>query len=126
MAKITPSLEDYLEEIYLIEETKKIVRVTDIAAGLNISKPSVNRALKMLREMDFIHQEKYGDVELTEEGRKKAASVMVRHRLLRRFLQEVLGVSPETAEKDACMMEHVVSQETMERLVQFVEEHKVP
>lgn len=118
--KITPSLEDYLESIYILREQIQIVRMTDIAAHLNISKPSVHRALQMLRNMAYVEQERYGDVRLTQEGEEKAKQVLSRHMLLKTFFCDVLGVSEEIAEKDACMTEHVISEETVQKLNDFV------
>lgn len=118
--KITPSLEDYLESIYVLREQIQIVRVTDIAAHLHISKPSVHRALQMLRNMAYVEQEKYGDVRLTQEGEEKARQILSRHMLLKTFFCDVLGVSEEIAEKDACMTEHVISEETVQKLNDFV------
>ena len=94
--------------------------VTDIAAHLNISKPSVHRALQMLRSMEYVEQERYGDVQLTQAGEQKAQQVLSRHKLLKTFFCEVLGVSEKTAEKDACMTEHVISEETVQKLQDFI------
>lgn len=118
--KITPSLEDYLETIYILREQQQVVRVTDIATHLGISKPSVHRALQMLRSVDYVEQEKYGDVRLTQDGEARAKQVLSRHLLLKQFFFEILGVTEETAEKDACMAEHVLSEETVEKLRDFV------
>ncbi len=116
--------EDYLEAVLSLEQEHKAVRLTDVAAKLGVTKPSVNRAMKLLQNDGYIHQETYGTIELTPKGRLKAAQVYRRHRVLTLFLGEILGVDGKTAEEDACRMEHVLSSETMERLAAFVEESK--
>ncbi len=122
MYRLGQSLEDYLETIYLISKEKKVVRVTDIAQRLSVKKSSVVAALKKLKEKNLASQERYGYVELTEEGEKLAKRIYDRHRLLERFLHEILGVSKENAEKDACVMEHYLSRESIEKLKCFIEE----
>ncbi|MBE3519572.1 MAG: metal-dependent transcriptional regulator [Firmicutes bacterium] len=118
---ISAAMEDYLEAILsLMASGQRSVRVTDIAEKLSIAKPSVTQALGVLKEMGLVEQERYGRVYLTAEGMKAAASVSQRHRVLREFLVEVLGVDPSTADKDACQMEHAVSPATMERLVNWL------
>lgn len=118
---ITAAMEDYLETILsLMASGEGSVRVTDIAERLSIAKPSVTQALGVLKEMGLVEQERYGRVYLTTAGIKAARNVSQRHRLLRKFLVEVLGVDPATADKDACQMEHAVSPATMERLVTWL------
>lgn len=118
---ISASLEDYLEAIFVLEKKKEFVRVTDIADFLGISKPSVNKAIGTLRESGYIEHETYKNVHLTLSGRKKAEQILHRHELIKRFLTATLRVSAETAEKDACRMEHVMSAETIEKLRRYLE-----
>lgn len=117
---LSSAMEDYLEVILELAESEGIVRVTDIAAALNIAKASVTQAISSLKELGMVTQERYGPVQLTPAGRECAVKVRQRHRLLRKFLIEVLGVNPKIAEKDACLMEHVVSPQTMEKLVAYL------
>lgn len=119
---ISSSLQDYLEAILNLSRQTGLVRVTDIALELNLAKASVAQALTLLKEQGMIQQERYGPVELTEKGRRHALVVKHRHEILLGFLVEVLGVDRRTAEKDACLMEHAVSTETVEKLVDFLEE----
>lgn len=120
-SSISAAMEDYLEAILsLMASGQRSVRVTDIAEKLSIAKPSVTQALGVLKEMGLVEQERYGRVYLTADGMKAAASVSQRHRVLREFLVQVLGVDPSTADKDACQMEHAVSSTTMERLVNWL------
>ena len=121
--KIGESSEDYLETILLLEADGK-VRSVDIARHMEVSKPSVNKAMHVLKEKGYIHQETYGAVELTEEGREVALAVYERHSTILSFFSDVLKVSPENAEKDACRVEHVISNETFERMKETLELYK--
>lgn len=117
---LSSAMEDYLEVILDLSEKAGVVRVTDIAAKLNIAKASVTQAINGLKELGLVAQDRYGPVELTRTGKELAIKVRHRHRTLRKFLVEVLGVEPKIAEKDACLMEHVVSPQTMEKLVEYL------
>lgn len=114
---MTQSLEDYLEAVgFLAAEGDGTVRVTDIASRLSVSKPSVLTALKTLEDRGFVEHERYRGVTLTEIGAVRSAEIQSRHSFLTNFLRDVVGVSQETAEKDACKMEHVLSEETLQRM----------
>lgn len=117
---VTTSSEDYLETILLLSKNDGSVRSVDVANSKQVSRASVNKALGVLKDKGLINQQKYGTVSLTGEGIKVANSVMQRHTMLKSFLTDVLGVKPETAERDACRMEHAVSGETMDRLESFM------
>lgn len=117
---LSEAMQNYLEEILNLSKQQKAVRVTDIAERLNLTKASVSQALSQLREQGLIVQDRYGPVELTEKGRYYGQVVKRRHEVLRSFLTEVLELDHETAERDACRMEHAVSSETIERLVDFL------
>ncbi|MGH0053406.1 MAG: metal-dependent transcriptional regulator [Sphaerochaetaceae bacterium] len=112
--------EDYLEAVLALSEQHEKVRTTDVAQRLGVSKPSVNRAMKVLSSEGYIHQETYGDIHLTEKGRLKASQVYFRHKTLTSFFREVLGVNPVIAEQDACLIEHDISSETMEKLASYL------
>ncbi len=116
---ISPSLEDYLEVILDLKEQNESIRVTDLAERMKVAKSSVNQAVTKLVELELVKHEKYGPLELTELGTKKAQKVRERHQMLTRFFVEVLKVDPKIAEKDACGMEHFISPVTMERLIEF-------
>jgi DtxR family Mn-dependent transcriptional regulator len=121
MMELSPAMQDYLEAILVLSEKLETVRVTDIAEQLDIAKASVSQAISSLKELSLVQQDRYGPVTLTPAGKRLAQKVRHRHRILRRFLVEVLGVKPAVAEKDACLMEHVISPQTMEKLVEFLE-----
>jgi DtxR family transcriptional regulator, Mn-dependent transcriptional regulator len=122
---VTSSLQDYLEVILDLVQEKKTARVTDIAARLEIAKPSVIQALALLREKGLIVQDRYGPVELTAEGRHYALRIRNRHKVIYGFLTQVLGVSTAAAEKDACLMEHDLSEESFEKLIGFLDDQNI-
>ncbi len=117
----TASREDYLEAIAKLSEEETSVRVTQISKMMGVKKPSVTAALHKLSEDGLVKHRRYGLVELTREGRMIAEEVMRRHEVLFRFLSEVLDIDPETAQEDACRMEHSLSPTSLERLAKFVE-----
>ena len=112
--------ENYLETILSLEDENGDVRSVDVAASLGVSRPSVNKALGVLKSMGFVEQQPYGRIRLTLEGRERAKAVLQRHEILRSFLISVLKVDVETANEDACRMEHVVSEQTMKRLAEYI------
>jgi Mn-dependent transcriptional regulator len=120
---ISPSLEDYLEAIYQLAQKNTAVHMSDVALRLNVSKASVNRAMKTLKDHGYITQEHYRPLSLTKDGAIRALEVVNRHTLLRSFLVDHLGVSCEVAEEDACRMEHAVSAETIEKLESYMSKH---
>ncbi len=117
--KIQESAEDYLEAILVIREKKGTVRSIDVAHHLNYSKPSVSRAMSLLRENGYVTMEKDGLLELTEAGMDIAVRIYERHRLLTEWLT-ALGVRPEVAAEDACRIEHDISEETFARLKEHI------
>jgi DtxR family Mn-dependent transcriptional regulator len=115
MPAMTQSLEDYLKIISFLADEGP-VRMTDIASRLRVTKPSVAAALKILKDLGFLEHERYGTVVLTDRGTRRAAEIRERYDFLIFFLRNIGGVSVETAEKDACRMEHILSPETIEKL----------
>jgi len=118
---LTPVMEDYLEAVWRLAKTRKVVRVKDVGSFLGVASSTVNAAMKSLKTRRLVHQESYGYIELTPAGTRAARAVARRHALLVRFLRDVLHVKEETAEKDACRLEHCVSPETLEKIVAFLE-----
>lgn len=115
------SLEDYLECIVMLSKNTNDgrVRSVDIARHLNVSKPSVNQAMNILKDKGLIIQEAYSGIQLTEAGKEMATMILHRHNTIRIFLEEVLGVSSENAEHDACKIEHIISEETFNKIKDF-------
>lgn len=103
--------EMYLETIYLLTQQKTSVRSIDVAEKMGYSKPSVSRAVGLLKNGGFITVGKDGFLQLTEVGLSTAQRTYERHRVLTGFFVK-LGVDPETASEDACKIEHVISNET--------------
>jgi len=122
--KFSASSQDYLEAILELSNERGQIRSIDLSEKLSVTRASVNRAIGVLKELGYITQEKYSEILLTEEGRRAATSVIIRHTTLKSFLMDILCVSEETAETDACRMEHSVSLETLEKLRSFMEGHK--
>ena len=115
LMKIQESAEDYLESILIISEQKGHVRAIDIVNHLGISKPSVSVYLKNLRENGYVNINEKGHLSLTDAGLKIAEKIYERHKILSSMLIS-LGVTPETALKDACKIEHDLSDETFEAI----------
>lgn len=117
--ELSSSQEDYLEAILAIAAEKGSAKVSDIAAMKGVSLPSVSSAVERLVRMGLVHHDSYGAVELTRAGKRAAEAVAKRHVLLERFLTDILLVSPDKAEEDACTMEHHLSQETVKAVMGF-------
>lgn len=114
--KLTASLENYMEQIYALQQEHDVVRVTDVANALNHSKPSVNRAINTLMAEGFLIHEHYGTLELTDKGVKVAENIHENYRILMKFLVDLIGVEEETANKESRLMAHVISKETRKKL----------
>lgn len=112
--------EMYLETILVLSRKKELVRAVDVGDYMGYSKPSVSRAVGLLKQGEYITVEKDGAICLTEIGREVAETIYERHDLITRWL-ELMGVSPETAVEDACKIEHVISAESFEALKRHLE-----
>ena len=112
--------EDYLETIYLLTQKSPFVRSVDVANELGYTKASVSRAMRILREEGLVQVGEDGGVKLTKSGKARAIGVYERHTLITDFFALYLGVNPVTAEKDACKIEHVISEETYLRLRSYM------
>ncbi len=112
--------EMYLETIYVLSEKKGAVRSLDIAEYMDFSKPSVSRAVKLLREGEYISVDKNGYITLTESGKSVAVKIFERHTFLRNLLVSI-GVDEQTASADACKLEHSISDESFEALKNYIQ-----
>ena len=110
----------YLETIYVLSKTKSLVRAIDVGEHMGYSKPSVSRAMGILRERGLITIDESGHITLTEKGSEIAVSMYERHTILSRFLRSI-GVSEETATEDACRIEHCISEESFEAIKRAIE-----
>lgn len=117
---LTESMEMYLKAIYLIEQRKRAARVTDIARELGVIPSSVSAALRTLAKLELINYTPYDIVTLTPQGLDTAEQIMQKYDALRDFFAKVLGVEESVAESEACQMEHRISEEVFDRLLNFV------
>ena len=118
------SNEMYLEVILKLEKSSGIVRSIDIAKELGYSKPSVSRAVGVLKSSGYINHKAYGNIILTKKGRIKANALMERHETITQFLRQTLHIDAQTAEEDACRVEHIISQITADAIKSFVKKNK--
>jgi DtxR family transcriptional regulator, Mn-dependent transcriptional regulator len=117
---MTQSLEDYVEMIHVLAQKGGDAQVRDVASALGVTMPSVVKAIRELKKLGLVTHEPYAGIGLTTKGRRVAKLVLGRHTLLREFLMQ-LGVSRATADKDACMMEHILSAETLDKIRLYTE-----
>ncbi len=118
--KIQESGEMYLENIFVLGKKQAHVRAIDVVNMTGYSKPSISRALGILKQNGMILVDRDGHITLTEEGHALAVKIYERHNILSRCLEKI-GVDSETAASDACRIEHVISDETFEKIKKFVE-----
>lgn len=111
--------EMYLETILILKKQNDYVRSIDIAHTMDFSKPSVSRAIKLLKESQLIVVDDKGYIDFTDEGRRIAEKVYGRHQILTEFLVSI-GVSAKQAEEDACRIEHIISDETQQCIQNFL------
>lgn len=116
---IQESGEMYLEAILVLSKKKGPVRSLDVAEYMNFSKPSVSRAVKILKEADYISIDSDGYLTLTPEGKKIAKKIYERHTFLSSFFTSI-GVDPDTAASDACKIEHHISDKTFKALKKYI------
>ena len=115
---LSASSEDYLKAIYYFTQKTQTVRSADIAAFLGVSKPSVHRAMAVLQEAGLIIKPLYGEISLTECGRRQVQVIICKYSLLKKLLIS-LQVDEKTAEQDACHMEHSISDKTLFHLMRY-------
>lgn len=114
--------EMYLETIYILSKKYENVRSLDVAEYMGFSKPSVSRAVSLLKKGEYITADKMGFLHLTEKGKTVAETMFERHTLLTAFLEKI-GVESETASRDACKIEHHISKETFSAIKKFAEKY---
>lgn len=114
--------ETYLETIYRLGKEKETVRSVDVARALNVSKPSVSRAMGLLKDAGYIEIPKGGEISFTKAGLKKAEDLVKKHENIVRFLMMTADISQETAEKDAENMKHFIQEETFKGILKFMKQ----
>jgi len=118
---LTSAMEDYLEAIFDLDREKKVVRVKDIARRMDVKMPTVSSMLRNLSDRGLVRYEKYEYVELTRDGADVGKEMRRRHGAFLEFLTGILGIDPETANAEACRMEHGLSAATFGKLADFME-----
>ena len=121
--EIYASGEDYLEAILMLQKKNGMVRSIDLARHMEVSKPSVSHAVKTLREGGFLTMDQDYCLHLTDIGHEVAEKIYERHRF---FTEQLIaaGVDPKTAEADACRIEHIISDESFDRLKEAAEQEQ--
>lgn len=118
--ELSSSLEDYLEAIQSIVASKGAARPSDIARLQNVAASSVTTALRNLAKRGLVNYAPYDVVTLTPEGDRLASEVARKHSIFKEFFVSVLGINEETSDKCACRMEHIIPDDVLERLVEFL------
>lgn len=118
--KLSNSQEEYLVTIYDLSLQNKKVRVTDIANKLDITKPSVNKAINNLKELGFISYEKYSDIILNKSGEEMAKEILRKQDILYIFLNKIIGVEDRVAIAESISMKHAISEDTAEKLNKYI------
>src|SRR5262249_45422292 len=120
LADVSSSMEHYLMAVHELRAEKGYARVSDIAEKLAVAKATVSNALKALAERGLVRHASYGIVELNGEGHLRARQVLNRFRVLNHSLRDVLGIESSKARQEACLAEHVIGPETVDRLIDFI------
>ncbi|WP_457553992.1 metal-dependent transcriptional regulator [Desulfobacula sp.] len=118
---LTSVMENYLEAIFNLDQEKKVVRVKDIAKRMNVKMPTVSSMLKNLNNKGLVNYEKYEYIELTKDGADVGKEIWRRHKILLKFLTEILQIEFKIADEEACKMEHTLSSASLDSLIDFME-----
>ncbi len=119
------SMEMYLETVYILERDHGHAHVVDIAKRLSVSKPSVTKAMKQLKEKGMISKEAYGSITLTDKGLQRSEQIYKRHKLITLYLEHSLSLSFDEASLNACKMEHILSPNMLSAITSYIEENKL-
>lgn len=123
--KYHDSAEMYLETIYLLEKSQGHAHVAEISKALNISKPSVTKAMDHLKNRLLINKDDYGPVTLTQKGRELSKEIYERHLIITQYLQQSLKLSLEDAEENACRMEHVITDALLNSIKEYLKKELI-
>ncbi len=119
-SELSSTLEDYLQTIYRLEQRDRVARPRDIAEEQGVARSTVTSALQSLSEKGLINYEPYELITLTDQGRARAEKLVTRHRIMKEFLEQILGLDAERAEATSCDMEHAVDPDALARFVCFL------
>lgn len=117
---ITPTLEDYLKTIYLLQRKNGFVRLIDIAAGMSVSKPSANRAVAQLAKNHLVEHVKFGPILLTDRGTETAEKLVSKFDTIKRFLMLELNLNEDLASTEACAIEHTICDVTLGKMASLI------
>jgi len=121
---ITKSLEDYLEYIHNKISSEKTVKAIDIANKFNVSRPTVSEALIRLADMDLIIYEGRKGIKITQKGIEQAKKTVKKHEILSSFFVNILKIDSTLADKNACKIEHVIDDELIEKMNEYIKSHE--
>lgn len=124
MKKLTYAMENYLEAIYELAGENSGARVSDISDRLGVTKASVNNAVLTLANKGLVINEKYKEVYLTPAGLEQAKLTSEKHFIIREFFTKVLNIDKDIADEDACSIEHVISNDSIRAMKDFLKKHK--
>ena len=119
MINLTNSQEEYLKVIYILKNTKKDIRVTDIAKKIDKSKASVNNAINLLKNDGLIDYEPYGQIKLTEEGETEAIKIIEAYDIVKLFLTDILNANKENVDEEAKKIKTILSDDTLNKLAKY-------
>ena len=119
MINLTNSQEEYLKTIYILKNTQKDIRVTDIAKKLNKSKASVNNAINLLKNDGLIDYEPYGQIKLTENGEEEAIKIIEAYDIVKLFLTDILNAKKENVDEEAKKIKTILSDDTLNKLAKY-------
>lgn len=119
MINLTNSQEEYLKVIYILKNTKKDIRVTDIAKKLDKSKASVNNAINLLKNDGLIEYEPYGHIKLTEKGETEAIKIIEAYDIVKLFLTDILNANKENVDEEAKKIKTILSDDTLNKLAKY-------
>jgi len=119
MINLTNSQEEYLKVIYILKNTKKDIRVTDIAKKLDKSKASVNNAINLLKNDGLIEYEPYGQIKLTEKGETEAIKIIEAYDIVKLFLTDILNANKENVDEEAKKIKTILSDDTLNKLAKY-------
>lgn len=119
------SMEMYLETVYVLESSHGHAHGVDIAKHLNVSKPSVTKAIKYLKNQGLVNTQKYGTITLTEKGKQLSEEIYVKHKLIAQFLEHALELSAKEASMNACKIEHVLSDGMLEAVKVYLKKNNI-
>lgn len=120
MEKLTFTMENYLEAIYELSSDGTGARISDIAERLGVTKASANSAMSTLSEKGLITNEKYKEIFLTSSGQDFAKLISKKHQVIQQFFTEILKVDIVIADKDACAIEHVISNDSIQAMQEYI------